>query len=112
MYGGVSSITAKRDKLLLQQLNGKKEQGYGNKFLRQLFVRCELMVYAYSKPSSRILNRKDKERKELLLRCPHFYILPPLRALMRVLYDSVSIYWKDEARERFRADVNYMTYLR
>jgi hypothetical protein len=57
---GLSSITAERDKSLLNfhQLNTKKEQGYGNKFFRHFFfVRRELMVCAYSKPSSRFLKR-------------------------------------------------------
>jgi hypothetical protein len=61
-----------------------------------VFVRYELMVCAYSKPSSRFLERRTKGGKSYCFPSSHFYALIPPISDDGVANDSVNIYGKDE----------------
>jgi hypothetical protein len=63
-----------------------------------VFVRHELMVCAYSKPSSRFLKGRTKRGKSYCFPVPHFYALAPPIPDDGVFNDSVNIYRKDEVR--------------
>lgn len=79
MYGGVSNVTVKRDKLLskFQQLNAKKKQEYEITLLQCFRTHCADGT-EHSQPSSRFLKRGQRQEKLIAPTLPYFKHWPLL----------------------------------